>query len=107
MASETLETTCCVVGGGPAGVMLGVSPGARRRFHAIVDGTNGNTYLQPVEADFLNSNISVVKGEVAGRPGQKGKTIALDIEAQGARVEDVLARASKSEPAMLTGSLFN
>ena len=23
MATETLETTCCVVGGGPAGVMLG------------------------------------------------------------------------------------
>src|SRR5579864_2847533 len=23
MANETLETTCCVVGGGPAGVMLG------------------------------------------------------------------------------------
>ena len=75
------------------------------KFHAVVDGTNGNTYLQPVEAHFLNSNISVVKGEVAGRPGEKGKTIALDIEAQGARVEDVLALASKSEPAMLTGSL--
>ena len=23
MANQTLETTCCVVGGGPAGVMLG------------------------------------------------------------------------------------
>ena len=24
MAEETLSTTCCVVGGGPAGMMLGV-----------------------------------------------------------------------------------
>jgi 2-polyprenyl-6-methoxyphenol hydroxylase-like FAD-dependent oxidoreductase len=23
MASDNLETTCCVVGGGPAGIMLG------------------------------------------------------------------------------------
>jgi len=75
------------------------------KFHAIVDGTNGNTYLQPVDAHFLHSDISVVKGEVAGKPGQKGKTIALDITAQDARVEDVLALASKSEPAMLTGQV--
>lgn len=75
------------------------------KFHAIVDGTNGNTYLQPVNAHFLNSNISVVKGEIVGKAGQKGKTIALDIDAQDARVEDVLALGSKAEPAMLTGRL--
>jgi len=72
-------------------------------FHAIVDGTNGNTYLQPVKAHFLDSEV-VTKGEVAGHAGQKGKTITLDVDIQHARVEDVLALAAKSEPA-LTGRL--
>ncbi len=73
-------------------------------FHAVVDGTNGNTYLRPVKAHFLKSSV-ITKGEVASSPGQKGKTIALDIDIDDARVQDVLALASKSEPAMLTGKL--
>ena len=75
------------------------------KFHAIVDGTNGNTYLQPVNAHFLKSDVSVVKGEVATKAGQKGKTIAMDIDMHDARVQDVLALAAKSEPPMLTGRL--
>ena len=64
-------------------------------FHAIVDGTNGNTYLQPVKAHFLESNVTT-KGEVASRPGQKGKTIALDIDIDDAHLQDVLELASKN-----------
>jgi hypothetical protein len=72
-------------------------------FHAIVDGTNGNTYLKPVKAHFLNSDV-VTNGEVAGRAGEKGKTITLDADLEQSRVEDVLALAVKSQPA-LTGAL--
>jgi hypothetical protein len=75
------------------------------KFHAIVDGTNGNTYLRPVNAHFLKSDVSVVKGEVASKAGQKGKTVALDIDLRDARVQDALALASKAEPPMLTGRL--
>jgi hypothetical protein len=75
------------------------------RFHAIVDGTNGNTYLQPVNAHFLNSNITVTRGEITGSPGRKGKTIVLDIDTHDARVQDFLLLASKAEPAVLTGQL--
>jgi hypothetical protein len=74
------------------------------KFHAIVDGTNGNTYLQPVNAHFLDSDI-VTKGEVAGQAGQKGKTIKLDVDIQHAKVQDLLALAAKSDPAVLTGDL--
>jgi len=73
------------------------------QFHALVDGTNGNTYLQPVNAHFLDSDI-VTNGEVAGKPGQKGKTITLDVDIQKARVQDVLALAAKSNP-VLTGGV--
>jgi hypothetical protein len=74
------------------------------QFHAIVDGTNGNTYLQPVKAHFLDSDI-VTNGEVIGHPGQKGKTLLLDVDIHQAEVQDVLALAAKSEPPVLTGWL--
>ena len=74
------------------------------QFHAIVDGTNGNTYLQPVNAHFLDTDI-VTNGEVAGKPGEKGKTITLDVDMERARVQDVLSLAAKSDPALLTGRL--
>lgn len=74
------------------------------QFHAVVDGTNGNTYLQPVKAHFLKSSV-ITKGEVTGNLGQKGKTILLDVDIHDARVQDVLALASRSEPAAVTGKL--
>lgn len=74
------------------------------QFHAVVDGTNGNTYLQPVNAHFLNTDI-VTNGQVAGEKGKHGKTIALDVDMQNAYVQDVLALASKSESPVVTGAL--
>jgi hypothetical protein len=75
------------------------------KFHAVVDGTNGNTYLQPVNAHFLNTDI-ITSGEVAGQKGKKGKTISLDVSMQKAYVQDVLALASKTTPPMLTGQII-
>ncbi len=74
------------------------------QFHAIVDGTNGNTYLQPVNAHFLDSSVTA-KGEVAGQPGEKGKTIALDIDVHDARVQDMLNLAASSSEPVLTGDV--
>ena len=74
------------------------------QFHAIVDGTNGNTYLQPVNAHFLHSDVST-EGEITGRPGKKGKTITLDVDIRQARVQDILTLADKSDAPVLTGGL--
>ncbi len=76
------------------------------QFHAQVDGTNGDTYLQPVSAKFLNSRV-VAKGEVAGKPGQKGKTILLDVDVRDSRVEDLLNLAVASQRPMLTGGVID
>jgi len=75
------------------------------RFHAIVDGTSGNTYLQPVEASFLHSHV-IAKGEVAGQKGRKGKAIRLDIDVHDSRVEDMLELATKKGSSLLTGSMM-
>ena len=74
------------------------------QFHAVVDGTNGNTYLQPVNAQFLNSKV-VANGEVVGHPGDNGKTIALDVDIRDAKVQDLLNMAVDSPKPMLTGSI--
>ncbi len=75
------------------------------QFHAIVDGTNGDTYLQPVKAHFLDSDV-VAKGEVAGHPGEKGKTIVLDVDIQDSKVQDLLNLAVASPKPMLTGGVL-
>jgi hypothetical protein len=71
-------------------------------FQAIVDGTNGDTYLQPVNARFLRTQMVCV-GKVEHELGQPGKTIALDVDVTKARLEDLLRLAVKGAPVM-TGS---
>ena len=75
------------------------------QFHAIVDGTNGNTYLQPVNASFLKSHV-IARGEVAGQKGKKGKTIRLDIDVHDSRIEDMLALATEKGDSLLTGAIM-
>jgi hypothetical protein len=72
-------------------------------FHAIVDGTNGDTHLEPVDAMLQNSHI-VARGDVITVPNQ-GHQITLDVTVQPARIEDVLNLAVKSQPPVMTGNL--
>jgi AsmA-like protein len=74
------------------------------QFHAVVDGTNGNTYLQPVNAQFLNSSV-VATGEVTGKPAVQGKSISLDVEIRISRMQDLLELATASRQPMVAGSL--
>ena len=73
-------------------------------FSATVDGTNGNTILHPVNAHFLRSLI-VANGEIAKRPGEKGRSIVLDVNTQQARMEDLLVMATKSTDPFMTGAV--
>lgn len=72
-------------------------------FHAIVDGTNGDTHLEPVDAVLAHSHI-VARGDVVKVPGQ-GRLISLDVTMGPARIEDILALAVKTEPPVMTGAL--
>jgi hypothetical protein len=73
-------------------------------FHAVVDGTNGNTWLKPVEARLGSSPI-VATGGVVEREGEDDRTVVLDVVMAGARIEDVLRLAVKSRVPPLTGGL--
>jgi hypothetical protein len=56
---------------------------------AVVDGTNGNTYLNHVEAT-LGESVIVAKGQVVGRKGVKGRHIYIEANASRGRIEDLL-----------------
>lgn len=76
----------------------------RTKYHAIVDGTNGNTILERVDGSFLNTSL-VAKGGVIGRPGRRGRTVTLDVTMTRARLEDVLQLVMRSAKAPMTGAL--
>jgi hypothetical protein len=72
-------------------------------FNAIIDGTNGDTYLQPVRAQFLKTSV-LASGKVIRIPGVKGSDISLDIAVDNGRVEDLFKLAVKGKTAM-TGAV--
>jgi hypothetical protein len=73
------------------------------KFHAIVDGTNGDTYLQPVEAR-LGESAFTSRGAIINVKG-KGHIIDLDVNVPNGRIQDFLELAVKTRPAVMTGRL--
>jgi hypothetical protein len=76
----------------------------KTRFHAIVDGTNGNTWLEQVESHVYETTI-VAKGAVVRAEDVKGRRITLDVTIDDGRIEDVLKLAVKAKDALMTGRM--
>jgi hypothetical protein len=73
------------------------------QFSAVVDGTTGDTYLQPVEAKLGESKFTC-SGSITNVKGQ-GHTIDLDVDVPAGRIQDFLQLAVKTEPVVMTGVL--
>ncbi len=70
------------------------------RFTVVVDGTNGNTYIQPAEA-LLGTGTSIrVTGGVVKAEDRRGRTVDLAMAIANGRLEDVLALVVDGTPAM-------
>ncbi len=82
----------------------GHSVALHTQFSATVDGTNGDTFLHPVNAQFLNS-VVVANGGVVQTPGNQGRDIKLDVTVEKARIEDMLRLAVKADKPLMTGPL--
>ncbi len=74
------------------------------QFHAIVNGTNGNTYLQPVKAQFLHTHITAT-GDVVRDLKQNGHDIDLKVTIDKGRVEDLLWLGVKTDPPVMAGNV--
>ena len=84
----------------------------KTQFHAIVDATNGDTRLDPVNAVLGHSHITArgqVVRAVAHGEGDTlrplGHDIDLKIEIDGGHIEDFLHLASRDVPPLLTGDV--
>jgi hypothetical protein len=82
-------------------------------FHARVDGTNGDTWLEPVDATLGRSHftaqgqiVRVPSSEIPGAPSL-GHDIALKVNVDRARIEDFMRLASPPQRAtpLLTGAV--
>jgi hypothetical protein len=83
------------------------------KFHAKVDGTNGDTWLQPVDATLGHSHFAA-QGQIvrvlaapsgAGPTQSLGHDIALNVVVDRARIEDFLHLASHNDTPLLTGAV--
>ncbi len=73
-------------------------------YHAVVDGTNGNTTLDPVNATFAQTSL-VAKGGVYDVKGGDGRIVKLDVEMESGRLEDVMRLAVNTPRPAMVGRL--
>lgn len=71
-------------------------------FHALVDGTSGDTYLEPVKARILDSSL-VANGAVVRTKDPDGHSVNLDVAIESGRIEDLLKLAIKTDPPIMLG----
>jgi hypothetical protein len=76
----------------------------KTRFHAIVDGTTGDTALERVEARVIETLI-VARGAVVRTEDVKGRRISLDVAIDDGRIEDVLKLSVKATKPVMTGRM--
>ena len=74
------------------------------RFTAIVDGSDGDTYLTRVDAKILNSDLTA-HGAVIGLEGVRGRQVEIDVTMPNGRIEDLLALTVDSEKPLLLGTV--
>jgi hypothetical protein len=75
----------------------------KTRFTAVVDGSDGDTYLRQVDATFLNTSLTA-HGAVIGMEGVRGRQVEVDVSMEQGRIEDLLKLAVNSEDPILLGA---
>jgi hypothetical protein len=69
-------------------------------FTAVVDGSNGTTHLETVEATLFHTKIHAA-GEIVNMPGPAGFAIMIRARIEHGRIEDVLALAMPTGPPLV------
>jgi AsmA-like protein len=74
------------------------------KYHTIVDGTNGNTILEKIDASFLKTSL-IARGKVIGNPNVDGRTVVLELSIDRGRLEDLLRLAVDAPKPPMAGAL--
>jgi hypothetical protein len=79
----------------------------RTELQAIVNATNGDTFLQSVTANLWRTTIWS-GGSIAGTSGGGGKTASIDLASKDGRIEDLLRLFTQARRAPMSGKVsFN
>src|SRR5882762_8362272 len=73
-------------------------------FHTIVDGTSGDTYLQPVKGRILDSSL-VANGSVVRVQDPRGHPVELDVVIEKGEIDDLLRLVIRTDPPIITGGV--
>ncbi len=77
----------------------------KTKFHAIVDGTNGDLRLDPIESSWGKTTV-VWRGTIQGQSeAKKLKTVALDMTCSSGRVQDLLQLFVHDEQSPMSGAI--
>ena len=82
----------------------GASVPLSTRFTALVDESDGDTYLKRVDGKLLNSELTA-SGKVIGLEGVRGRQVEIDCEMPNGRIEDLLKLAMNSDKPILNGAI--
>ena len=84
MKIDPLETTCCVVGGGPAGLAAGLYA-ARMKLSAVLveRGPLGGQLLNTELIEDYPGFESILGSELAVKMGDHARAFGLDVEREG------------------------
>jgi hypothetical protein len=73
-------------------------------YDAVIDGTNGDTRLDRVDATFLNTSLTATGG-IYDVEGVKGRDVKMAVVIDHGRLEDVMRLAVNADPPPMTGAL--
>jgi hypothetical protein len=75
------------------------------KYQALIDGTNGDTRLNNIDAWFLNSYLHATGAVLDAPKGKHGRSVALDVTMDQSRIEDVMRMAVKAASPPMVGAL--
>jgi hypothetical protein len=79
--------------------------GLNTTYHAIVDGTNGDTRLEQIDARFLQTMLTAKGAVLDGPPGTHGRTVSLDVAITKGRIEDIMRMVVKQNRPPMVGTM--
>jgi hypothetical protein len=75
------------------------------KYQALIDGTNGDTRLNNIDAWFLSSYLHATGAVLDAPTGKQGRTVRLDVVMDKARIEDIMRMAVKTASPPMVGAL--
>jgi len=76
----------------------------KTQFHAVVNGINGDTFLQQVGGTFWKTTVWST-GSVAGNIAQPGKVASIELGATDGRIQDLLLLFARSDRSPMSGNV--